>query len=123
MGITPDGRFLTSMVYRPGNTQLKLTDADTGTEIWTLLAEVYDIGFNVIMNDRLIFSKKGGTLILTIDSSGRLRDQVLLPRMSIEYVGLRTGPSSSQNQTSQRTVLLLKDVQSERTFFIESIER
>ena len=123
LGITPDGRFLTSMVYRPGKTQLKLIDADTGTEIWTLLARVYDVGFNVIMNDRLIFSKKGGTLILTIDSSGRLRDQALLPRMSIEYVGLRSGLSSSQNQASQRTVLLLEDVQSERTFFIESIER
>ena len=122
LGITPDGRFLTSKIYRPGNIQLKLNDADTGTEIWTLQAHVFDQDF-VIMNDRLIFSIEGGTLILTIDSSGRLRDQALLPGMSIEYVGLRSGLSSSQNQTSQRTVLLLEDVQSERTFFIESIER
>ena len=123
LGITPDGRFLTSiMIYRPGDIQLKLSDADTGTEIWTLQAHVHDQDF-VIMNDRLIFSIKGGTLILTIDSSGRLRDQALLPGMSIEYVGLRSGLNSSQNQTSQQTVLLLEDVQSERTFFIESIER
>ena len=122
LGITPDGRFLASMIYRSGNTQLKLIDADTGTEIWTLQAQVYDQNF-VIMNDRLIFSLREGTLILTMDSMGRLRDQALLPRMSIEYVGLRSGPSSSQNHTSRRTVLLLVDVESEQTFAVDSIER
>jgi len=122
LGITPDGQFLASKIDRPDNTQLKLVDADTGTVIWTLKAGVY--GRNVvIMNDRLVFNTADGVLILTIDSSGRLRDQALLPGMSIEYVGLRSGLSSSQNQTVQRTVLLLMDVQSERSFFIETIER
>ena len=122
LGITPDGRFLASTIYKSGNTQLKLIDADTGTEIWTLQVQVHDQDF-VIMNDRLIFSIRGGVLVITIDSRGRLLDQALLPRKSIEYVGLRSGPDSSQDQTIQKTVLMLMDTESERTFFIETIER
>ena len=121
LGITPDGRFLATTNHRAGNTQLKLIDADTGAEIWTLKVQVHDQDF-VIMNDRQIFSIRGGVLILSVDSMGRLRDQAIMPGMSIEYVGLRNGPGSSQDRPLQRIVLMLMDTESERTFYIESIE-
>lgn len=122
LGITPDGRFLASKIHSNDNTQLKLIDVDTGAEIWTLHVNVYEQDV-VIINDRLIFNTSKGVLVLTIDSKGRLLDQALLPQKSIEYVGLRNGPGSTQDRSLQKTVLMLMDTESERTFFIESIER
>ena len=122
LGITPNGRFLATETGRPDHRQLKLIDADIGVVIWTLQTRVDGRNF-VVMNDRLLFNTADGILILTIDSLGRLLDQALLPRKSIEYVGLRIEPGSTQDRSLEKTVLMLMDTELERTFYIESIER
>lgn len=140
IGITPDSRFIAARIFRPHLTQLsqarqlELIDANTGTVIWTLEYRAWG-GLPVLMNNRLLLTADGGlsarggsdgtggSLILSIDSSGQLQDQAHLPHLRVRYVGFRNDLQTHGNQLVQRTVLLFGDGRSTPTLHVESIRR
>lgn len=122
LGFTPDSRFLVAQMHTPENQSLELVDADTGATIWTLQARVFDNEY-VLMNNRLILTKRGGILVLNLDSSGQLLDQALLSDREIMDIGFRTGSRTQQIKPDQRVVLLLRDIRSKRALYVVTLRR
>lgn len=139
LGITPDNKFLVSLVSFKGDNprknyhHLKLIDMNTGTVLWTLPGRFRTSGGNwfVFLKDRLFLSfwpphfrddLKRGILILNLGSSGQIESQALLWRYGIQSISLRSEAWVSQDSNTQREVFLtIEGGWDWGTYFIESI--